>query len=204
MKTEVNSKTHTKLRVRIMVAARKKFSKKGYSKTSMDDIANAAHVSKGGLYHHFESKEKLFIEIINQNQEPMGKLDPGLFKKRENLLEDLGKYYDSLNIQQELMKIWLEAMTESAHNSKLNQAVRERRRQMEELATRQLKHLKSTIGLFRNSEDSDLYFFAKGILALIKGCALDRFTGDDPDLVRKTWMMAMYAIITSTKGIHIS
>ena len=34
---------------------------KGYSATTVDDICHAAGVTKGGFFHHFESKEKLAV-----------------------------------------------------------------------------------------------------------------------------------------------
>jgi AcrR family transcriptional regulator len=43
------------------------FNKKGYYKTSINMIARQARISKGGLYYHFASKEKLFIELFYFN-----------------------------------------------------------------------------------------------------------------------------------------
>ena len=40
------------------------FTRKGYETASMDEIAETAGVSKKTIYNHFESKEKLFQEIV--------------------------------------------------------------------------------------------------------------------------------------------
>lgn len=40
------------------------FAKKGYAETKIGDIAQAADMSVGLMFHYFESKEKLFEEII--------------------------------------------------------------------------------------------------------------------------------------------
>lgn len=48
----------------IMEAATSAFMSKGYSGTSMDDIAKLAAVSKQTVYKHFSDKEKLFAEIV--------------------------------------------------------------------------------------------------------------------------------------------
>ncbi|MFF5447654.1 TetR/AcrR family transcriptional regulator [Streptomyces sp. NPDC012888] len=48
----------------IMEAATSAFMNKGYSGTSMDDIAKLAAVSKQTVYKHFSDKEKLFAEIV--------------------------------------------------------------------------------------------------------------------------------------------
>lgn len=48
----------------IMEAATRAFMAKGYSGTSMEDIAKQAAVSKQTVYKHFADKEKLFAEIV--------------------------------------------------------------------------------------------------------------------------------------------
>ena len=48
----------------IVAAARGLFVTKGFAATSVDDIARAAGVAKGGVYHHFETKERLFEAIF--------------------------------------------------------------------------------------------------------------------------------------------
>lgn len=40
------------------------FAKKGYSNTKIGDIAEAVDMSVGLMFHYFESKEKLFEEIV--------------------------------------------------------------------------------------------------------------------------------------------
>jgi AcrR family transcriptional regulator len=53
-------------RAAILIAAQPVFLRYGYRKTSMDDVAKAAAVSRQGLYVHFASKEDLFREMIRQ------------------------------------------------------------------------------------------------------------------------------------------
>lgn len=47
----------------ILEAGYQLFGSKGYDATSMDDIAKKAKTTKGGLYHHFSSKEELFADV---------------------------------------------------------------------------------------------------------------------------------------------
>jgi AcrR family transcriptional regulator len=44
-------------------AARLLFGRDGFTSTSLDDIASAAGVTKGALYHHFQNKEELFRAV---------------------------------------------------------------------------------------------------------------------------------------------
>lgn len=46
-------------------AAASVFNKKGYMETNMNDIAAAAKLSKGGLYHYFNSKEEILFLILD-------------------------------------------------------------------------------------------------------------------------------------------
>jgi AcrR family transcriptional regulator len=39
---------------------------KGYHQTSVDEIVKRAARSKGGFYHHFRSKEELYLELFDQ------------------------------------------------------------------------------------------------------------------------------------------
>ena len=56
----------TATRARIIDAAQNMFIKEGYFATTMQIIMREANVSKGGMYHHFDSKEDMFAEIFSQ------------------------------------------------------------------------------------------------------------------------------------------
>ncbi len=47
----------------MLAAARSSFGSKGYAQTSVDEIAAAARVTKGAVYHHFTGKEALFRAV---------------------------------------------------------------------------------------------------------------------------------------------
>ncbi len=48
----------------ILYAAMECFKEKGYHSSTLQDIANQAGISKGGLYFHYKSKEIIFIELM--------------------------------------------------------------------------------------------------------------------------------------------
>ena len=48
----------------IFKTAEKLFSEKSFSSVSMDQIAQKSGMSKGNLYHHFESKEDLYNQLL--------------------------------------------------------------------------------------------------------------------------------------------
>ncbi len=52
-------------RARIIDAAVKLFSTRGFNAASVDDICEEAGISKGAFYHHFESKQALFLVLLD-------------------------------------------------------------------------------------------------------------------------------------------
>ena len=52
-------------RSRILGSAIKLFSARGFNAASVDDICKDAGISKGAFYHHFESKQALFLALLD-------------------------------------------------------------------------------------------------------------------------------------------
>ena len=52
-------------RQEILRAAARLFQQQGYDATSMNDVAAALKLSKGGLYHHFQSKDEILFDLMN-------------------------------------------------------------------------------------------------------------------------------------------
>lgn len=59
----------SKIKSQLISVASTTFSKYGYYKTAMEDIATAAQKAKGSLYYHFGSKELLFEAVVLQELE---------------------------------------------------------------------------------------------------------------------------------------
>jgi len=76
------------------------FSKRGFAETSMEDIAAAAKLSKGGIYHYFPSKTELlyfildnFMNNVLENlQEELDGLDDKLEKVRRLIFRHVELY----------------------------------------------------------------------------------------------------------------
>jgi AcrR family transcriptional regulator len=52
-------------RAKIIESAIKSFSTRGFNAASVDDICKDAGISKGAFYHHFESKQALFLALLD-------------------------------------------------------------------------------------------------------------------------------------------
>jgi AcrR family transcriptional regulator len=97
-------------RENILKIAQDIFSKYGYKKTTLDDIANAVRKGKSSLYYYFKSKEDLFQavimkevdlltreldRVINRNTEPVDKLRDYMLTKI-NTFRNLANFYHAL------------------------------------------------------------------------------------------------------------
>ena len=65
---------------RILDASVKRFSISGYNGASVDDICSDAGVSKGAFYHHFPTKQAVFLALLNGW---LGTIDAGLKAARQ-------------------------------------------------------------------------------------------------------------------------
>lgn len=52
-------------RLRLLEAALQCFAEQGYAAAGVAEICQAAQVSKGAFYHHFPSKQDLFLELLH-------------------------------------------------------------------------------------------------------------------------------------------
>lgn len=66
MYTEDLSDKAKATRDKILDAAIKVFSTKGYHETRVDDIVDASNTSKGSVYFHFPGKQQIFLALVDQ------------------------------------------------------------------------------------------------------------------------------------------
>ncbi len=64
-------------KTRLLEAARDIIRQKGFSETSVDDLCQAAGVTKGAFFHHFKTKEALGVAAADFWTETTGKLFAG-------------------------------------------------------------------------------------------------------------------------------
>jgi AcrR family transcriptional regulator len=94
----------------IVEAARDLFSKYGYKKSTMEDIAQAARKAKSSIYYYFKSKEEIFQAVVEREIEdaidelrkavqaqdtPQKKLRTYSITRLQ-ILNSLGNYYSTL------------------------------------------------------------------------------------------------------------
>jgi AcrR family transcriptional regulator len=78
----------------LLTAARTIFTRKGFHRATMDDVAREAGISKGALYLYFPSKEKMFMALIEKGLNDRATLVQGILEQNIGCLEKLRAYID--------------------------------------------------------------------------------------------------------------
>lgn len=78
-------------RTRLTDAALKLFGRKGYEKTSINDIAAEANLAVGGFYLHFRSKRQLLLVLMDDLLQALAEIDlrPGSVDDPQTAIRDL-------------------------------------------------------------------------------------------------------------------
>jgi AcrR family transcriptional regulator len=87
----MNKRSGKESRKRIITEAIKTFSKYGYKGTSMRMIAKRSHISVGGLYLYFKSKDDLYLTLMKTRLED-------LMSKTKEALKDVKDPAEALTI----------------------------------------------------------------------------------------------------------
>lgn len=77
----------------IVKSATLHFSKYGFHKTTMDEIAKHIHKAKGVLYYYFKSKEDLFREVLKEELDQVKTELLKTINNEEDPLTALSKYF---------------------------------------------------------------------------------------------------------------
>ena len=188
------------LKERIVVSAAKNFAKKGYAKTSVDSIAKSAKVSKGGLYHHFPSKEELFIAVLFRNVAISEETNSTLFQNKDNIVKDLNENYNKI-IESDIdfSRIFIEGITESLHNPKLQKLLNKGKKETVKIAVSRLKKIREGIGAYQGFTDSELVDIAELVIYLYRGMMIEKAMGSDPKIIKKRWIKAMQMMLDLKK-----
>jgi AcrR family transcriptional regulator len=176
------------VRKKIVAEASSLFMEKGYSATTMDDIAARLGVTKAAIYQYYKSKVDLFAAVAEyQRQELAGILERS-FEGRE-LMQGASVLFDSLlDYINWSMEMYTDVMAVAVHNETIRTILREDRYGDLDVIERFIEGQK-TKGLIHSSIDSRI--LAVACDALIYGLMFDVMIGMDPAEAKKVWLDAV-------------
>jgi AcrR family transcriptional regulator len=191
---KVSTQYKIDIKEKIVDAALATFSKNGYDRTRMDDIAEAANVSKGTLYLYFKNKEELFFAISERNIRELKEQLSTLLTKSEDLISSAENVYENFRSNTSgtnVEKVFFEIIAESSRNLKLRRMLYEQRIKMLDVVTTYLD-LQQEKGLIR--KDSNTKTIASGLISLYNGLSLSKIVGINETLNKQTWINTVRAI----------
>lgn len=134
---------------RIVDASIKLFLEKGYEQTTIQDILNALNLSKGGLYHHFKSKEEI-LEVVKQKRAQYA----------ANMLRDMIENTKAINAKEKMRKILYQLGTSAQTHS------------LDTILSSQASNPHFVIGALQNAVNQDALIIAKLIEEGVKDGSL--------------------------------
>ncbi len=186
----------------ILSAAEALFAKKGFRKTSVDEIADRSEVSVGTVYFYFKNKEELLIHLFDESLYQLRSILGREFEKSGSPvvgMEMAGHaFFDEFCIlhAEKALILFRES---PGHGIKMEA----RRKNMSELISKDLSraidHLRKDAGCeFRNKNSSSVY--AMCILGVYEKVAFHFLT--EPEDAKKTKEMALDAVDFIIGGIQ--
>ena len=195
---KVSTQYKIDVKEKIVNAALMTFSKYGYDRTRMDDVAEAAKVSKGRLYLYFKNKEELFYAISERNIAELKQQLSTLFTGKENLKSSSENFYENFrsNNTTDLEKVFFEIIAESSRNLKLRKMLYEQRIKIFDVV---IEYLNSQMqrGLIKKGTNTKA--IASGLVSLYNGLSLSRVLGISETLNKQTWLDTVRAYIQRYK-----
>jgi TetR/AcrR family transcriptional repressor of uid operon len=191
---KVSAQYKVEVKGKIVESALISFSKYGYDKTRMDDIAEAAKVSKGTLYLYFRSKEELFYAISETNilrlKEQLSTL---MATRKEELVSNAEKFYENFHNEtgQDFDKVFFEIIAESPRNPKLKRMLYEHRLRIIDIVTEYL-NLQVERDLF--AKDADIKAISAGLVSLFNGLSISKVSGMSESTNKQAWKETIRAI----------
>jgi AcrR family transcriptional regulator len=190
---KVTQQYKIEIREKIIKAAIDAFSKYGFDRTRMDDVANTADLSKGTIYLHFKSKEDLFYAICENNLAEAKQQISTMFAKKEDLVSDIERFYDFFRKKKTANeRIFFETIAESARNAELRKTLYKQRMNIFETAVGWV-NLQIERGFFRKNIDANA--IAVGLVSLYDGLTVNKLLGVSEDYSKKAWVETIRAII---------
>ena len=176
-------------RNKIIQAAIKIFSKKGFHKSTMEEIAKEVGVSKGTLYTYLKSKDEILKEIWKSNNQDI--LDLKKTFKEYDCLEVLEELYRMI-VNSSGLNLSFEITALSSHNNNINEINREAYESKLD-ALKEFLQDQQEKGIIRSETDAGV--LAQILTALYTDVATQLLIGIDSKKVHEKWIKSVTAIL---------
>lgn len=178
---------------KIIQAAIKVFSRKGYQNSTIDEIAEEAGMSKTTLYTYFKSKLDL-LKLISTKQNII-ELFNNAFEGHD-YPEAFENFYKMITELQGGLNLTFELLAQSLHDESLKEVYREGYNDKLD-AFRIFLQKQQEKGTIR--EDVDINILSQQIMALTTDITMQLVIGIDESKVHENWTKLVAAILEKSK-----
>ena len=189
---EPSSEKHTQ----ILDAAERRFSRAGFHRTTMQDVAAEAGMSPGNLYRYFASKDALVIGLCERDRATLGHEFSSLYQGADFLaaFHNLGcKHFAAGRVDK--AKLGLEIWAEASRNAAISTVQADFHHTLAEMFVAALEKAKAEGAVH---PDVDCKSAASVILKLGDGLSVRRATAADFDADRE--VAEVFAVIGALLG----
>jgi AcrR family transcriptional regulator len=182
---------------RILEAANKVFSEKGYHEATMDDIAKRLGVSKGAIYLYFASKEDLFEAMCKTAPQAFKEILYSSFSTDTNPVQSATQFFDKmLKLSASNPGLSFEILSEASRNPTLKRILRQNHAEYEQVLAGFLAE-----GRKRRivADNLDIHSLANSLIALWNGLETLLVSGLPVDDARRAWLEALKAIFMNQR-----
>jgi AcrR family transcriptional regulator len=171
----MNKRSGIESKQKIMKAAMDVFSRKGYAKANIREIARTAGISVGGVYLYFRNKEELYRSLINERMLDIGSQTETIAGKTQSASEALshflGLHLENALKHKEFILLHIREHGFTFGVQEKKNFFRKQRELVERLIQRGIR-----TGEFRKCNASDM---AKVIMGSLRGVILSMALDDD-------------------------
>jgi AcrR family transcriptional regulator len=180
---------------RIVKAAFKIFTKKGYHESTMDDIAKEIGVSKGALYQYFKNKRELLNEIVLSYHTMFRDVLRNSFEKQDSSI--IGEEGSEALLKKYRLhhEMFFEVIAIASHDEEIKKSLKNEYEKdinlIEEYFLKQKKNGKLSLKIEANT-------LAQLYIAVYVGMAMKVIMGDDSVEIHRVWSKAIAAMMSSS------
>ena len=183
-------------RSRLLDAAATVFAERGMQRASIDDVAERAGFTKGAFYANFESKEELFLAMLdNRFAKHLEEIDRVLASDEEP--EDQARagaasFVDFISADPEWERLFFEFSVYACRNETFRQELVSRRRELQERMTERYRRRAEELGV---EPPFPMEEIARMTFAMADGIALQKLLDPDsvPDDMYPTMLATFFA-----------
>ncbi len=177
---------------RILESALRCFGEKGYEATIIDDIVRESNLSKGAIYNYFNSKEEIYLQLLQGRTKDFFSEVESEYHKRSSATDKLRFLFERFQNQpltderRKSMRLYTEFWLYSARQEDLKKLMEERYLQFTGFLKDIIKEGQET-GEFNEQVDSE--FISQIFWALRDGNVLHYSLLGEEEQYKKTWEM---------------